>query len=101
MGMPELEVHPDDLSQVVGVLRSAGGELFGHASDLAAAPDAGRSTGEVGKALAALGTAVAALSEELGGLAEGTGAASALLTGTDDVVGARLGDGLGGGLVGP
>ena len=85
-----MEVHPDDLSQVVDVLTSAGGALSGHASDLATAPDAGRSTGEVGRALATLGTAVAALGEQLGGLATGTDEASGLLTGTDDLIGTRL-----------
>lgn len=98
-----MEVHPDDLSQVVDVLTSAGGALSGHAGDLATGPDAGRSTGEVGRALAALGAAVAALGAELGALASGTGAASGLLTGTDDLIGARLDAHLDGGTgpVGP
>ncbi len=95
MGTPELEVHPDDLDQVVAVLTAAGAALHGHTSELSTSPDAGRSTGEVAKALAALSTAVAGMAEELGRVADSTGAASALILGTDGVVATRLDAGRG------
>lgn len=90
---PELEVHPDDLAQIADVLTSAGGALFGHASDLKAAPDAGRSSDEIAGALTVLATTVAGLGDHLGSLADNTGAVSRMITGTDRDVGRRFGSG--------
>lgn len=99
MPQPELEVHPEDLTQIADVLDTAGSALFARASDLQTTPDAGGSTDEVAKALTVLSTAVAALADHLGTLAESTGAVSALFTGTDQLVGGRFTEGQG--LVGP
>jgi uncharacterized protein YukE len=87
---PDIEVHPDDLQQVVTVLDGAGNALFGHASDLESTPDAGQSSGEVAKAMAALSSAVASLAQHIGSLAQSTGVASTDFTGTDQAVGGAM-----------
>lgn len=87
MPQPEIEVHSADLAQIGSTLDGAGSALFGQASALDIAPDAGRSSGELVKALTSLATAVAGLSAEFGELAESTGAVDAMFTETDLVVG--------------
>ena len=68
----ELEVHSTDLQKISSTLDTAGGDLFGHASALDGAPDAGASSGEVSKAMVSLASAVAAFADHLGELASTT-----------------------------
>lgn len=96
MSTAEIEVHSEDLQRIVSVLDGPGRTLFGHASDLATAPDAGSSSDEVGSALGSLSAAVAGLAQHIGSLAESTAAASSDFTGTDGAVGGTLQQPLGG-----
>ncbi|GAB2453132.1 hypothetical protein GCM10027062_37290 [Nocardioides hungaricus] len=90
MSYPELEVRPEDLTQIGSTLDAAGSGLFARAPDLDIAPDAGRSSGELAKALTSLATAVAGLSSEIGTLAESTGAVSDMFVATDAAVGSEF-----------
>ncbi|MCW2845771.1 MAG: hypothetical protein JWN22_3687 [Nocardioides sp.] len=86
MSSSNVEVHPDDLQQIVDLLDTTGQTLFDRAPDLDQAPDAGASSGEVSEALASLASAVAGLAQHLGSLSSSTGATLTDFTGTDQAV---------------
>jgi hypothetical protein len=82
----DLEVHPEDLQQIVDVLDSTGKSLFGRAPDLDQRPDAGASSGEIAKALGALSGAVAGIAEHIGSIAASAAGTGADFSGTDQAV---------------
>lgn len=81
---------PPGLAGVGDELRASARSLRAGRGDLAARPDAGRSSDEVATALAALAGAVDGLAGQLDDVAAATVSAHGDLTGTDHAVGGAL-----------